>query len=91
MDRYEIRVSGHIDLRRARALGCGELSLLACGDSLLVFAAVDQAALYGLLARLRDAGLELVATARVAHGPRAAGCGTLPTERTQEDADVTEG
>jgi hypothetical protein len=31
----------------------------------LTFAAVDQAALYGLLGRLRDAGLELVAAARI--------------------------
>ena len=35
---------------------------------MLTFAAVDQAALYGLLGGLRDAGLELVATGRIA-GP----------------------
>jgi hypothetical protein len=61
MDRYEIRVSGHLDRRRARCLGCEELRLLAGHDSVLVFAAVDQAALYGLLTRLRDTGLELLA------------------------------
>jgi hypothetical protein len=65
MDRYEIRVAGHIDQRRAHSLGCDELRLLPGGDSLLAFAAVDQAAIYGLLTRLRDAGLELVAAKRV--------------------------
>ena len=65
MDRYEIRVAGHLDQRRARSLGCEELRVLPGGDSLLAFAAVDQAAVYGLLTRLRDAGLELVAAERV--------------------------
>jgi len=64
MDRYEIRVAGHLGARRARALGCEELRLLPGGDSLLTFTAADQAALYGLLTRLRDAGLELVAAER---------------------------
>ena len=58
MDRYEIRVAGHLDQRHAHALGCEELRLLPDGDSLLIFAAVDQAAVFGLLTRLRDAGLE---------------------------------
>jgi len=65
MDRYEIQVAGHLDQRQARALGCDELRLLPGGASLLVFTAVDQAALYGLLTRLRDAGLELVGAERV--------------------------
>ena len=65
MDRYEIRVAGHLDQRRARFLGCEEIRLLPGGDSLLIFAAVDQAALYGLLTRLRDAGLELIAAERI--------------------------
>ena len=65
MDRYEIRVAGHLDQRRARFLGCEALRLLPDGDSLLIFAAVDQAALYGLLTRLRDAGLGLIAAERI--------------------------
>ena len=64
MERYEIRVAGRLGPRRAKALGCEELRLLPHGGSLLVFAAVDQAALYGLLTRLRDAGLELEAVER---------------------------
>ena len=64
MDRYEIRVAGHLDARRARSLGCEDLRLLPDGGSLLVFMASDQAALYGLLARLRNAGIELIAVDR---------------------------
>jgi hypothetical protein len=68
MGHYEIQVVGHLDQRRADALGCERLRLLPDGRSLLTFAAVDQAALYGLLARLRDAGVELIAAERLA-GP----------------------
>jgi hypothetical protein len=63
MEHYEIRVVGHLDERRAAGLGCELLLLLPDGRSVLTFAA-DQAALYGLLGRLRDAGLELVAVER---------------------------
>ena len=65
MEQYEIQVVGHLDQRRARALGCEQLRLLPGGETVLTFAAVDQAALYGLLGRIRDAGLELVAAGRI--------------------------
>ena len=65
MERYEIRVAGHLDVRRVRAFGCGELRCLPSGDSVLIFAALDQTALYGLFARLRDAGLALVSVTSV--------------------------
>jgi hypothetical protein len=64
MEHYEIRVVGHLNERRAAELGCERLRRLPDGHSVLTFAAVDQAALYGLLGRLRDAGLELVAIER---------------------------
>ncbi len=78
MEHYEIQVVGHLDQRRAQALGCERLRLLPDGRSVLTFAAVDQAALYGLLGRLRDAGVEFVAAGRIAgpvspaDGPRSA-------------------
>ena len=77
MNRYEIRVVGHLDARWARALGAENLRLLTEGDSVLIVSAVDRAAIYGLLARVRDAGLELVAISR------------LP--QTQDDQAATEG
>ena len=78
MDQYEIQVVGHLDQRRARALGCEQLRLLPSRVSVLTFAAVDQAALFGLLGRLRDAGLELVAAGRIPDP--ASPNGGVPTE-----------
>jgi hypothetical protein len=85
MDTYEIRVAGHLSRRRARSLGCDTLRLLPAGESVLTFGAVDQAALYGLLARLRDAGLELLAAQRVT-APASQSTTTTPTP--QEVSDV---
>lgn len=65
MNRYEIRVVGHLDARRARALGAEEFQRLPDGDSVLLVSAVDQAATYGLISRLRDAGLELIEVRRI--------------------------
>jgi hypothetical protein len=64
MERYEIQIVGHIEPRRARSLGCEGVRPLATGRSVLTYEATDQAALYGLLARLRDLGIELVALRR---------------------------
>jgi hypothetical protein len=66
MNRFEIRVVGHLDARRARALGATDWRLLPDGESSLVLFAVDLAATYGIVARLRDAGLELVFLERAA-------------------------
>ncbi len=86
MDRYEIRVAGHLGQRRAHTLGCDELRLLPDGDSLLAFAAVDHAALYGLLARLRDAGLELVAAERLPASANPGDDGAPTAEASKEDS-----
>ena len=90
MDRYEIRVAGHLDQRRARFLGCEELRLLPDGDSLLIFAAVDQAALYGLLTRLRDAGLGLVAAERMPASAGRVNGGASANARSKEASDVAD-
>jgi hypothetical protein len=90
MDRYEIRVAGHLDRRRVHALGCEALRLLPGGTSLLVFRAVDQAALYGLLTRLRDAGLELVAAERVLAVAESMRRGADPSQSSKEDPDVAD-
>jgi hypothetical protein len=60
MNRYEITVIGRLEARRARALGAAGFRSLCAGRTVLLFESIDQAATYGLLARLRDAGLELV-------------------------------
>ena len=59
------------------------------GDkSLLVFAALDQAALYGLLTRLRDAGLDLIAVEHVpASVPRRTTAQNAPSKEASNAAD----
>jgi hypothetical protein len=64
MNRYAIRISGELDARRRRDLGC-EPGDPVSGESRLVTPLLDQAALFGLLARLRDMGAELIAVERI--------------------------
>jgi hypothetical protein len=90
MDRYEIRVAGHLDQRRVNSLGCEALRLLPGGDSLLIFAAVDQAALYGLLTRLRDAGLGLIAAERMPASAESANDGPRTAEPSKEGSHVAD-
>lgn len=82
MERYEVRVAGSVGVRRATALGCVVIGTTP-EHTVLSFAAVDATALYGLIARLRDAGLELVAITRTpATRPRAAGTREESHERS---------
>jgi hypothetical protein len=85
MNRYEIQVVGHLDARRARSLGADECRRLSNGDSILVVSAVDRAATYGLLARLRDAGVELIALRPIRPAPSEHD--GAPEQRQGEDRD----
>ncbi len=55
-----------------------------------MFAAVDQAALYGLLTRLRDAGLELVAAERVLASAGSVSARRKDAEPSKEASDVAD-
>lgn len=61
---YEIRIGGHVDSRRASQLGEMALTHLPDGETLLVGPVADQAALFGLLSRIRDLGIVLIALQR---------------------------
>lgn len=69
MDRYEIILDAEIGERRSRDLGCERLPTTMPGTSRLRTAPLDQAGLHGLLRRVRDAGLGLVAVSRIPHDP----------------------
>lgn len=57
---YQIRVRGHLDDRWADAPEGMTVTWDETGDTLLTVPVVDQAALYGLLRKLRDLGVTLV-------------------------------
>lgn len=63
---YEIRLAGHLDQRWAEWFDGLSLTHQTDGTTVLHGPVVDQAALHGLLQKIRDLGLPLVAVAQVA-------------------------
>ena len=57
---YEIRLEGHLSPEWTDWFECLTLTLEDGGESLLTCSVVDQAALYGLLRKVRDVGLPLI-------------------------------
>lgn len=64
-DIYEIRLKEHLDDCWAKRFDDFALSHDDDGTTLLVGPVPDQAALYGLLMRVRDLGLTLMAVVRI--------------------------
>jgi hypothetical protein len=64
-DIYRIRVRGHLDDRWADWFGGLDLQRQDNGTTVLVGPIVDQAALHGMLACIRDLALPLLAVDRV--------------------------
>ena len=61
---YEIRLKGHLEARWADWFDGLRLSQERDGTTVLSGSVVDQAALHGLLAKVRDLGLPLIAVRR---------------------------
>ena len=62
---YEIRIKGHLDNLWAGWFEGLTISLEEDGDTLLTGPVADQAALHGLLKKVRDLGLPLISVNRV--------------------------
>lgn len=62
---YEICIQGHLDRRRASRFDGMTIALLPDGKTQLTGPVVDQAALYGLLSRIRDLGTPLISVRRL--------------------------
>ncbi|TRZ52248.1 hypothetical protein D4S03_03755 [bacterium] len=65
---YEIRIKGHLDDKWADWFGGLTITLEENGDTLLTGPVIDQAALHGLLKKVRDLGMPLVSVSPVEHG-----------------------
>jgi len=64
---YQIRVRGHLGQQWADWFGGVTIKLEENGDTLLT-SPVDQAALHGLLKKVRDLGMPLISVNRVGFG-----------------------
>jgi hypothetical protein len=63
--RYEIRLKGHLDARWAEWFDGLSLTHASDGTTVVHGPVADQAALHGLLQKVRDIGLPLVSVIRV--------------------------
>ena len=66
---YEIRIKGHLDDRWTDWFEGLNIILEGDGNTLLTGPQVDQAALFGLLKKVRDLGMSLVSVSLVEPGP----------------------
>ncbi len=62
---YEIHIQGYLDSRRAEGFEGLALTHLPEGITALTGPVIDQAALHGLLSRIRDLGAELISVQRL--------------------------
>jgi len=65
---YQIRIKGHLDSQWTDWFGGLTITLEDNGDTLLAGPVIDQAALHGLLKKVRDLGLPLVSVSPVEPG-----------------------
>ncbi len=79
---YQIRIKGHLGSQWTDWFEGLTITLEEDGDTLLTGPVVDQAALHGLLKKVRDLGMPLVSVSPVEPGP--------PTTLGTGQADVSE-
>lgn len=65
---YQIRIAGHLGPEWTDWFEGLTITLEDNGDTLLTGPVIDQAALYGLLKRVRDLGIPLISVNRAEHG-----------------------
>jgi hypothetical protein len=68
LSNYEIRIEGHLHERWTDWFGGLTVTLGDDGSTLLAGSVMDQAALHGLLKKVRDLGMPLISVNRVQPG-----------------------
>jgi hypothetical protein len=66
---YQLRIKGHVRREWTDWFGGLTIALEDNGDTLLTGPVIDQAALYGLLRKVRDLGLPLISVIHVEPNP----------------------
>ena len=66
--RYEIRIKGHLNNHWADWFEGLTITLVANGETLLTGIVTDQAALHGVLRKVRDLGMPLISVKRIEPG-----------------------
>ena len=64
---YQIRINGHLGHQWKDWFGGFSISLEDNGDTLIIGPVVDQAALHGLLKKVRDLGMRLISVHQINH------------------------
>jgi hypothetical protein len=66
---YQIKISGHLDHQWTDWFDGLTITLAEDGETLLTGPVIDQAALHGLLKKVRDLGIPLISVSPVEPGP----------------------
>jgi len=85
---YEIRLKSHLEPRWADWFDDLSVTQAADGTTTLTGPIVDQAALYGLLRKLRDLGLPLIAVNRVEPKPAPGPEGSPDTDHNRSNTET---
>ena len=67
---YQIRIKGHLDHQWRDWFENATIALEEDGDTLLTCPVIDQAALHGLLKKIRDLGMPLLSVNRIVSNPK---------------------
>jgi hypothetical protein len=84
---YQIRIKGHLGPHLANWFGGLSITLEDNGEMLLTGPILDQAALHGLLRKVRDVGLPLVSVMRVQANPAEVSDVTEQIEQSHQSKD----
>jgi hypothetical protein len=85
---YEIRLKGHLDARWADQFEHMSFAHASDGTTILAGPVVDQAALYGLLRKVRDLGLPLLAVNLVDPKQASGTDGNLDTDHSNKEQNT---